>query len=675
LKYFFYLFGIVLLLPNILHSQFGKESRLDSIYKLHNLAKSPSYTMPQRLDFARKAITLSRIQGVDSITLSSNRVLSFLFIINSDIDSIYPINKENLKLSSRLKDSLRMAYAANNLGYYFQDTNVLDSSYYYYVKARKLYQSQGKVSNEASVLLNMAIIQEQERDFMGSEISAIKAIEVLKSLPPSDAIYDLLWSLHNVIGIAAEQLQRFDEAIDYHSKALAYANKMKQSESLQLYTQTNLAILYRRKGKYEKAAHTFNAILNNAPLKFQDPSTYSLVLSGLAYCEFLDPKQNNDIEIQSKFKESITIAEESGFLKELMYANQYYGEYLLAKDKSALALAHISKAYTLAKELSANESILNTLLLKAKIVDDSTSKTYLLSHIELNDSLLLKERLIRNKFARIDYETDVIKKEKEIITKQRLWLLLISAILLISLFLLYSIKTHRSRKREIEVAKTQQEANENIYNLMLSQQRQVNEAKEQEKKRISQDLHDGILGRLFGTRLSLDSLNLSKSDDAIANRSNYIKELKSIENDIRQVAHDLNTDFISESKFTDIIESLIEQQTTTLGLKYSIDIDDDINWDQLPYKTKIHLYRITQEALQNIIKHAEATKVSVVIELQNKNLILEIKDNGKGFNDSKTRKGIGLKNMRDRVNEINGVLVFNSQINSGTTLRITTPYL
>jgi len=675
LKYFFYLFGIVLLLPSILHSQFGKESRLDSIYKLHNLAKSPSYTMPQRLDFARKAITLSRIQGIDSVTLSSNRVLSFLFIINSDIDSIYPINKENLKLSSRLKDSLRMAYAANNLGYYFQDTNVLDSSYYYYVKARKLYQSQGKVSNEASVLLNMAIIQEQERDFMGSEISAIKAIEVLKSLPPSDAIYDLLWSLHNVIGIAAEQLQRFDEAIDYHSKALAYANKMKQSESLQLYTQTNLAILYRRKGNYEKAAHTFNAILNNAPLKFQDPSTYSLVLSGLAYCEFLDPKQNNDIEIQSKFKESITIAEESGFLKELMYANQYYGEYLLAKDNSALALAHISKAFTLAKELSANESILNTLLLKAKIVDDSTSKTYLLSHIELNDSLLLKERLIRNKFARIDYETDVIKKEKEIISKQRLWLLLISAILLISLFLLYTIKTHRSRKREIEVAKTQQEANENIYNLMLSQQRQVNEAKEQEKKRISQDLHDGILGRLFGTRLSLDSLNLSKSDDAIANRSNYIKELKSIENDIRQVAHDLNTDFISESKFTDIIESLIEQQTTTLGLKYSIDIDDDINWDQLPYKTKIHLYRITQEALQNIIKHAEATKVSVVIELQNKNLILEIKDNGKGFNDSKTRKGIGLKNMRDRVNEINGVLVFNSQINSGTTLRITTPYL
>lgn len=675
MKYFLYLLGIVLLLPNILHSQFEKESRIDSIYKLHKLAKSSSYTMPERFDFARKAIEFSRVQRVDSILLSSNRVLSFLFIINREIDSIYPINKENLKLSSRLKDSLRMAYATNNLGYYFQETNVLDSSYYYYVKARKLYQSQGKLSNEASVLLNMAIIQEQERDFMGSEISAIKAIEVLKALPPSNAIHDLLWSLHNVVGIAAEQLQRYDEAINYHSKALAYANKMKQSQSLQLYTQTNLAILYRRKDNYEKAANRFKAILKNTTLKYEDPSTYSLVLSGLAYCEFLDPKKNNDVQIQSKFKESITVAEDSGFLKELMYANQYYGEYLLGKDEKDSALTYINKAHKLAKELSANESVLNTLLLKAKIEEETISKKYLLEHIKLNDSLVLKERLIRNKFARIDYETDVIKKEKEIISKQRLWLLLISSILLISLFLLYSIKTNRSRKRELEIAKSQQEANEEIYNLMLSQQEQVNDAKEQEKKRISQDLHDGILGRLFGTRLSLDSLNLNKTDEAIATRSNYINELKSIENDIRQVSHDLNTDFISQAKFTDIIESLVKTQSTTLGLKYDIEIKDDINWDQLSNKTKIHMYRITQESLQNIFKHAEATEVNVIIELQNKNLILEVKDNGKGFNDSKTKKGIGLKNMQDRVDEINGVLVFTSQINTGTILQITIPYL
>ena len=183
MKYFLFLF-VLLLLPAIGYSQSEKPNRVDSIYKLHKLAKSPSYSMPKRFRYARKAITLARLEEEDSIVLSSNRVLSYLFLINSDIDSIYAINKENLKLSSQLKDSLRMAFATNNLGYYFQETNVLDSSYYYYVKARKLYESQGKVSNEASVLLNMAIIQEQERDFMGSEISAIKAIEVLRFLLP-----------------------------------------------------------------------------------------------------------------------------------------------------------------------------------------------------------------------------------------------------------------------------------------------------------------------------------------------------------------------------------------------------------------------------------------------------------------------------------------------------------
>lgn len=670
----FLLLLLFLLLPVFGFSQFKDAKMVDSIYGLHKLARTASYPMPERFEFARKAIELSRLEKMDSIVLSSNRVLSFLFLINRDIDSIYPINKENLMLASRIKDSLRMAYATNNLAYYFQETNVLDSSYFYYVKARKLYQSQGALHNEASVLLNIAVIQERERDFMGSEISAIRAIEILKTLPPSDSVYDLLWSLHNLVGIVAEQLERFDTAIDYHSRALDYAKKMKQSESLRLYTQTNLAILFRRKGKFKEAKSRFRAILKNTTLKYEDPSTYSLVLSGLAYSEFLDPNNANDSEIQTRFKESIEVAEDSGFLMELMYASRYYGEYLISKGNKDSALVYINKAHELAKSQNANESILRTLLLKAKIEEGGQSKNYLLEHIQLNDSLVLKERLIRNKFARIDYETDVIKKEKEIISKQRLWLLLISAILFITLLFVYTIKTHRSRKRELEMVRTQQEANEEIYNLMLSQQKQLHEAKEQEKKRISQELHDGILGRLFGTRLSLDSLNLNKSDDAIQSRSTYIEELKSIEDDIRKVSHDLNTDFISQAKFTDIIESLVSTQASAIGLKQSIIIDDNINWDQISNKTKIHLYRITQESLQNVFKHAEASEVSVSMVLQNKNIILEIKDDGIGFNDSKTKKGIGLKNIRDRVNEIKGDLRLDSEINSGTRVVITIPY-
>ena len=77
--------------------------------------------------------------------------------------------------------------------------------------------------------------------------------------------------------------------------------------------------------------------------------------------------------------------------------------------------------------------------------------------------------------------------------------------------MIYIILAQRAKNKELKFAKQQQETNEEIYNLMLSQQDKVDEARALEKKRISEELHDGILGRLFGTRLSLDSLNMANS--------------------------------------------------------------------------------------------------------------------------------------------------------------------
>jgi signal transduction histidine kinase len=209
---------------------------------------------------------------------------------------------------------------------------------------------------------------------------------------------------------------------------------------------------------------------------------------------------------------------------------------------------------------------------------------------------------------------------------------------------------------------------------MLSQQDKVDEARASEKKRISEELHDGILGRLFGTRLSLDSLNFSEGKDAIKSRANYISELKTIEEDIRKVSHDLNTDFVSGSGFMDIISELIEKQTKAYQLQYDFKYTDDINWEFVPNKTKINIYRIIQETLQNIYKHAEANEVKISIELKNNVILLAIIDDGKGFEINKSKKGIGLKNINSRVNELEGSVKFYSEINKGTSVLIDIPY-
>lgn len=77
--------------------------------------------------------------------------------------------------------------------------------------------------------------------------------------------------------------------------------------------------------------------------------------------------------------------------------------------------------------------------------------------------------------------------------------------------------------------------------------------------------------------------------------------------------------------------------------------------------------------MQNIYKHAKATKVEIAFDLEKNKLILRITDNGVGFDQSKTNKGIGIKNITERLKEIKGVLCLNSQYNHGTSVLITVP--
>ena len=123
----------------------------------------------------------------------------------------------------------------------------------------------------------------------------------------------------------------------------------------------------------------------------------------------------------------------------------------------------------------------------------------------------------------------------------------------------------------------------------------------------------------------------------------------------------------------DIIKTLIETQTKAYQLKYKIDFSENINWDKVPNKTKIHIYRIVQESLQNIYKHASASLVRISFILKNNVICLTITDDGSGFDVNKAKKGIGIKNITSRVDEIQGKLVINSEKDKGTKIEIQVP--
>ncbi|MBO6605682.1 tetratricopeptide repeat protein [Psychroserpens sp.] len=651
----------------------AQSKTIDSILVLRKRSADTELSFEDRFKYAQIASELSITTNVDSTILNSNKNLAF-FYMSKDFNIYGKMNLDNLALAKKINDSSSIASISFNLGFYhhyFEQQN--DSAYYYYKNAVEVYDKLDEKKELASVLINIATLQQIENDFVGSEENAIKAIEILQTLPRKESNLGDLYLLYNLLGLNAYDLKDYEKSIENHENALDIAREMNYGRLNELYSSGNLALVYREIGDLEKAIQLWEGVLSNDILMEEDPSFFALSLENITYTKFLNGYADNE-EIERSFERAYQLSDslDEAYVKASTTISMT--RYFKGINNVPSAFKYAEETYAISTEIGANDLRLESLLLLSKLKTGEEGKKYLNEHIRLSDSLLNVERNVRNKRARIQLETDELERENERIEQQRLWLIVVSVGLLITLLFIYIIITQRSRNKELQFKQDQQKANEEIYNLMLSQQDKVDEARANEKKRISEELHDGVLGRLFGTRLSLDSLNFSEGQDAIKNRASYIEELKTIENDIRKISHDLNTDFVSGSGFMDIVSELIEKQTLAYQLSSSFDFTDDINWESIPNKTKINIYRIIQESLQNIYKHANANAVKISIQLKNNVICLSINDDGDGFDINKSKKGIGIKNINSRVNEVEGTAEFNSEINKGTEVLISIPY-
>jgi signal transduction histidine kinase len=638
--------------------------------------KSKDYrlTSIEREKYGKQALELAQEIGTDSLVLSARKTLSLIYLDQENYDLYTQLSRQNLAKAEQISDTLSVASAYLNLGqsHYFQYQN--DSAYYYFSKSLKFYQTIKNANQQGFILSAISDIQNVEQDYIGSEESAIQAIRIYETLPRNDYNLSHLWSLNNVLGIISLKLGAFDKSLEYHDIAESVSDEMSNGFYNKIFSINNKAFVYREKENYKEALKLYKSLIDiREDYDEYDPTFYPLVLDNYAYTRLVAGYDDYG-NIQALFNEAFSISNRlNDPIIKLQVSIDVSKFYLQQKQQdSSLKYANIS--YKLAKETSSNEILLDALKVLSELKEGEDGKAYLNEHIKLSDSLLHVERNVRNKFARIEFETDKIEEANEKMSQQLIWLLVISGGLLITLFFLYIIVKQREKNKELKFEKDQQKANEDIYNLMLLQQDKVDEARASEKKRISKELHDGILGRLFGTRLSLDSFNFSEGKDAISKRATYITELKVIEDDIRKVSHDLSTDFVSGSGFMDIVSELIEKQTNAYQLQSHFDFTDDIHWEMVPNKTKINIYRIIQESLQNIYKHANAKMVKISVELKNSVICLLIVDDGDGFNISKSKKGIGIKNINSRVEEVKGNAQFRSEANKGTEVIITIPY-
>lgn len=662
---------IILISPQLLYAQRNNKI-LDSIYELRKLANTDDVSVVNKIKFAKRAYDLSIQTKLDSTILESGRDLSYAYVIGNDFENYRFYNHKNLKLANKLQDTLAIANLNEHLGYYHYSVSRSDSAYYYYYNALKLYNYLKNPLKQVDILYSMANMQETEKDYAGSEKNAVQALKLLNGLPETNDNLIMSRALNNLLALISERLERREEAIEYYNKTIEISKKIDNSRYYYLNSINNLAYTFEGQGELKRALNIYTEIAEEPKLLEIDPELYVIAIGNVARVKFMLDK-NNARESKKMLFNALHITESNGDDLNKMGIYGFLADIYDKTNQKDSALYFSKKTYDLATQLNSNIEKLQSLKLLGQLESGLKGIEYLNEHIRLSDSLLKNERQARDKFTRIEFETDQIIAEKEQISKERLIFLLSSIGLLIGAILIYIIISQRAKNKQLRFNQLQQEANEEIYNLMLAQQNKIEEGRTVEKKRISKELHDGILGKLFGTRLSLDSLNMVNTPDAIKTREKYLNGLKNIEEEIRKISHDLSNDFVSDSNFVDIISALIETQTQAYNLKYSFENDASINWDDFPNKTKIHIYRMLQETLQNIYKHANANEVKISFKLKNNVILMSIEDDGGGFNVNKARKGIGLKNIDSRVNEIGGIAKVFSEINKGTKFEISIP--
>jgi signal transduction histidine kinase len=312
---------------------------------------------------------------------------------------------------------------------------------------------------------------------------------------------------------------------------------------------------------------------------------------------------------------------------------------------------------------------------------------------QVKDSLFHEEMMKQISELQIRYETE--KKEQEIVTLnkdkelQRAQILhqkmvkntviIGSILLLIFVGVLLINYRQKVRTREIIARKNEEINRRKIIELEKNQKLYALDAmitgQDEERKRIARDLHDGLGALLSTVQIHFSSIEneIKKIQQLdIYNTANKLLDDACLE--VRKISHNMMPGTLLKYGLVPAIEDLCNKIHVADNLKVDFHAFEMEN-ERLAEHIEITIFRLIQEGLNNIVRHARATEVIVQLQKDERELHLIIEDNGVGFNVSEAREkgGMGMRNLDSRVKYLNGKLDIDSEIGKGTSITIDIP--
>jgi len=203
--------------------------------------------------------------------------------------------------------------------------------------------------------------------------------------------------------------------------------------------------------------------------------------------------------------------------------------------------------------------------------------------------------------------------------------------------------------------------------------RSVIDAEETERQRLSREIHDGIGQSLIALKLRLESLLYIDGPEIKANINVLKDQFDGTVDEIRRISNNLMPSVLEVFGITIALRNLCEETEEHGGIKINYETSGAL--ETINIKIKTYLFRIAQEAFNNIIKHSGAKEVEMKLSRIDEIVNFTIRDNGKGFNVNSVafEEGNGLHNMRERVALMEGTIDIRSKLNYGTEIIIQIP--
>lgn len=354
-------------------------------------------------------------------------------------------------------------------------------------------------------------------------------------------------------------------------------------------------------------------------------------------------------------------------------------DHFLALKKNDSAGFYINKLASLPVFLKNQQPIVNEYKAKLQVAQGDFRGGYTWLTKALANERMAKAVLMTQMdsllYAYTEAENTKIElQQSEAVKKQRtLWLVVISSAAALIVLSIYLVMLYRSRK-----AQSQIDALNNATNMQIvSMEEAKHQAVREEQRRLGQELHDGLSSSIAAIRHQLETLSMDTEDVALKNKLNRLQlATTNAYEAARRKSHEWFSaaDGQQELSFEKQVRLLTDHALPDNRYNKDIHIDDKslVNVDT---DTRIALLRIIQEAITNIIKHARAKKVGILVYQEEDSLVLTISDDGIGLDGKKSvsnKSTMGLDSIRRRIQYMNGELNINSNA-GGTELIVSIP--